>query len=842
MTQTQENPYRLSDEVLPRAYRIFMAPDLVAETFKGSVEIDLAITTPQEAIVLNAIDLELDSATLTYPDGSSESCAITLAPETERAFFSTGTTIERSSATLRIEFHAPLSEKLVGFYLSRFVDPEGKTRTIATTQFESTDARRAFPCFDEPAKKATFAVTLQVAQELAAYSNYPVVNEEFPGDGTRIVTFAPSMVMSSYLVAFIVGPFEETAPIDSNGTPIRVIYPPGKEHLTHFALDVADFALRYFSDYFDIPYPGEKLDLVAVPDFAMGAMENLGCVTFRETALLVDPETASTIECQRVIAVIAHELAHMWFGDLVTMGWWEGIWLNEAFATFMEVKCGDAFRPEAQRWVTFLAEREAALALDGLHRTRPIEYEVISPDDAGGMFDLLTYEKGGGVLRMLEQFMGEVTFRDGIRHYLQVHAYANTVTEDLWDALESVSTHPIRTIMNTWILQGGHPVLTVENGLVSQTAFAYGTSDHESKIGDTWLVPLQTRPLDGGQLTTDVLGRDPQAIAASTIVNAGGWGFYRTSYGSSELAEIAHHLDQLDAGERAVLFADTWAATLAGHRRLSDFFTLAAGLSTELEPTLWSVVAGALTTTARIIDDADRPQLATLTRNLFGPLHEQLGWDGQPGETEQAGEMRGLVLGQLGTNGDDAGVRAEARRRFDAKNVTGDTASAVISIIAHEARVEDFDEMVARYKGAIDPQEESRYLQGMQSFESAGLCERTFMMNLTSEIRGQDFPYVIAVLLTNPTGGAHIFSLLVKHWDECLKASPSDLHGRMLSGIARMIPAPALAKTIDRQITENPVAGGQLTALQAIERMWVGVDFAERERGALSDTLRSVLN
>ena len=300
---------------------------------------------------------------------------------------------------------------------------------------ESTDARRAFPCFDEPAFKATFEVTLVIDDHLAAYSNSPIVDETPEPGGRKRVHFGPTMVMSTYLVAFVVGPLGHTDPVDVDGVPLRVVHPLGKGHLTEFALEVGAHALRFFTEYFGIPYPGDKVDMVAIPDFAAGAMENLGCITYRESALLVDPATAARVELERIADVVCHEMAHMWFGDLVTMKWWNGIWLNEAFATFMEVLAVDAFRPDWQRWVSFGVEREAAMAVDGLHATRPVEFPVGRPEEAEGMFDVLTYQKGGSVLRMLEQFIGPDVFREGIHDYLVTHSYANTETRDLWDAL-----------------------------------------------------------------------------------------------------------------------------------------------------------------------------------------------------------------------------------------------------------------------------------------------------------------------------------------------------------------------------------------------------------------------
>ncbi|MGH9099135.1 MAG: M1 family metallopeptidase, partial [Acidimicrobiales bacterium] len=342
------DPYRLPRTVEPVSYRLELVPDLEAAVFTGSVEIDVRILAPVDRIVLNSAELDVGAASVLLPAGDAVLADISLDEPAERLVLTPPAPLSKGSATIRLAFSGILNDKLRGFYRSTFIDERSRVRTIATTQMESTDARRAFPCWDEPDRKATFEVTLVVDEELAAYSNSPVVEEEpvvIEGARKRRVRFAPTMKMSSYLVAFVIGPLAATEPTDVGGVPVRVVHAPGKEHLTSFALDVARHSLEFFSEYFGIAYPGEKLDLVAIPDFAYGAMENLGCVTFRETALLIDPLHASRVELERVSDVVHHEIAHMWFGDLVTMGWWEGIWLNEAFATFMEVTATDHYRP-----------------------------------------------------------------------------------------------------------------------------------------------------------------------------------------------------------------------------------------------------------------------------------------------------------------------------------------------------------------------------------------------------------------------------------------------------------------------------------------------------------------
>ncbi|MDQ3738915.1 MAG: M1 family metallopeptidase, partial [Actinomycetota bacterium] len=407
-TTTEVDPFRLPRTASPRAYRVELEPDLGAGTFTGTVEIDVDVAEPVDELLLNAIELDVLSCEI-----DAEAATWTLDQDTERLAVRPESALTTGSAVLRIEFAGILNDKLRGFYRSTFQDGDGNERVIATTQMQATDCRRAFPCWDEPDFKATFQVTLVVDPELFAISNSAETERGERGDKVA-VRFAETMKMSTYLVAFIVGPLEATDPVDVDGIPLRVVHVPGKGHLCDFGLDVGAFCLRWFQEYYGIAYPSDKVDLVALPDFAAGAMENLGCITFRETLLLVDPATATQTEQQLVVDVVAHELAHMWFGDLVTMRWWNGIWLNEAFATFMEIIACDAYRPSWHRWTTFGLERSMAFETDSLDSTRSVEYEVLSPADCDGMFDVLTYQKGGALLRMLEQYLGADRFRRGV--------------------------------------------------------------------------------------------------------------------------------------------------------------------------------------------------------------------------------------------------------------------------------------------------------------------------------------------------------------------------------------------------------------------------------------------
>jgi puromycin-sensitive aminopeptidase len=433
--------FRLPYSVEPHRYELRLSPDLDSATFSGEVLVELTVHEPVTDIVLHAAELSIDEAELRRA-GRGYALGVRLDEGEERLVLSAPELLEPGPATIAVTFTGVLNDMLRGFYRSVFTDDAGRQHTLATTQFEAADARRAFPCFDEPDRKAVFSVTLDVPPGLAAYSNGAQVAETPLAGGGRRIRFADTIPMSTYLVAFVVGPLVATGPIDVDGTPVRIVHAAGKEALTGFALEVAAHALHFFTEWFDIAYPGDKLDLVAVPDFAFGAMENLGCVTFREALLLIDPDRSSRLELERVADVISHEIAHMWFGDLVTMKWWNGIWLNEAFASLMELLSVDAFRPEWKRWVSFGIERDAAMSTDALHTTRPVEYPVGPPDEAQGMFDILTYQKGAGVLRMLERFLGAERFREGIRRYLASHRFGNTETSDLWDAIEQRAGSP----------------------------------------------------------------------------------------------------------------------------------------------------------------------------------------------------------------------------------------------------------------------------------------------------------------------------------------------------------------------------------------------------------------
>ncbi len=829
--------YRLPRSILPSAYSVEIQPDLSAHQFSGSVTVTAEVVEPTSQLVCNVADLDLSSVTI---DG--ETAPFTIDEDTEQLIVELGAERAPGPVTFAASFSGELNDTLKGFYRSTFADDDGVEHTIATTQFQSTDARRAFPCWDEPDMKATFAITLVVDPQFTAVSNGAETGRSDRSDGLVAVEFAETMPMSTYLVAFVVGPLEISDAAFAGDVPVRIVHRPGKGHLTAFALEVAVAALEYFEEYYGIKYPTDKLDMIALPDFAMGAMENLGCVTYREILLLVDPDTATQPELQNVCDVINHELAHMWFGDLVTMGWWNGIWLNEAFATFMEMKATDNFRPEWQRWTSFGISRSAAFDIDSLEATRPIEFPVISPADAEGMFDLLTYEKGAAVVRMLEQWLGEETFRDGIRHYLTKHLYKNTETHDLWDALEHIAGRPVTDAMETWIFQGGYPVIEIEDdNHICQRRFTYSG---EGDAG-TWSVPVQVRADDGAISTVELHGDKvelPIPSASIATFNNAGNGFYRVKLPSSKLAALGQSgVGDLQAVERFGLVDDTWSLTLAGETSIADFLSLLNGYRDEDDVSVWQRVVGSLSFIDHVAADADRDGLGALTAGLIASAQDHLGADPTAGESDRTSQLRGTLFAASGTlTAADSTQRTEAVSRargiLAADNPDPELRSASMKIIAANGTADDFAAFRAGFENAEDPQSEIRNLYAMPGFPGAEQIRELTTMALDGSIRSQNAPFVLAQAMMNRANGAETWATIRDSWESINEQFPANTIVRMLTGV-RSLTTPAAAADVAAFFADRPLPQGQKQLDQHLERLAVNAEFAARVVEELSDAL-----
>ncbi|MEO5840017.1 MAG: M1 family aminopeptidase [Acidimicrobiales bacterium] len=840
------NAYRLPRAVVPSHYSLVLAPDLGHGVFEGTVDIDATVAAETATISLNALDLEIRNAWL---DVAGERVALRHQVDAadERLHLDPSRTLAPGPIRIHLEFAGDLNDRLRGFYRSTFVDDGGTEQVLATTQFEATDARRAFPCWDEPDFKATFAITMVVDESSTVVSNALETRSTPIGDGRRRVEFATTMPMSTYLVAFVVGPLSVTPAVDVAGTPLRVVARPDRAHLTPFALDVAQFCLRYFADYFDRPYPGDKLDLVAIPDFAFGAMENLGCVTFRETALLVDPNTATQPELQRVVDVIAHELAHMWFGDLVTMQWWNGIWLNEAFATFMEMKATDAYRPDWQRWTDFGLSRTAAFDVDSLMSTRPIEFEVLSPTDAEAMFDVLTYEKGAAVVRMLEQFLGESRFRQGIRQYMHQHAYGNTETSDLWDALESASGEPVRRTMESWIFQGGYPVVAItsvddEAITVEQSRFGYGSLDDDAR----WSIPLRVRAsTPDGPRETRVLLEDRSTkialpkgarVQGDSVLNLNidSSGFYRAQLPDAVLDDvIADGPKGLSAIERYSFIDDAWALTVAGRLHASRFVAILDGFRDDDDLSVWQRMIGALDTLWRVVAPADRPLFQHRIDSIVRPAYESL--TRRALDDDRSRQLRATLFGALGRLADDPAIIARARKIARDGDEDAALLTASIGVVARHATLDDYTEFVRRLQHATSPQEEERFRSALADVADPVAFATTLAMCADGRIRIQDAPYLLARAMQNRFCGFDAWRFLEANWDNLVTLFPSNSIARMLAGIV-MLAEPDQVSAVESFLDAHPTQQGQLAVRQHRERLHVQAALRARERSRLAST------
>lgn len=544
----------------------------------------MQVLKPTNEIVLNAVDLKINKAHLEMKNGDvlETKNVVYDSHEQETASIIFEKHIDSGNGNLYLEFTGELNDKMKGFYRSKYFTPSGDERYAAVTQFEATDARRCFPCWDEPALKATFDITLIVPTDRVALSNMPVKSENVLGNGLRVVNFDRTPIMSTYLVAVVVGEYDYVEDKSSDGILVRVFTPVGKKEQGRFALDVAKKVLPYYKEYFNIAYPLPKMDLIAIADFSAGAMENWGLVTYRETFVLVDPENTSLMRKQSIALTVGHEIAHQWFGNLVTMEWWTHLWLNEGYASFVEFLCVNHLFPNFDIWTQFVTDMYTrALELDGLRNSHPIEVPVGHPSEIDEIFDEISYNKGASVIRMLHHWIGDEDFRKGMNIYLTRHQYKNTSTEDLWQALSEASNKPVGEVMSTWVKQMGFPVVSVstkQDGTkrvltLSQDKFtADGSAPNESYF---WKIPItiSTKKSPTEIHHSFVLDSKKTEIVLDDIpndtwvkINPGTVGFYRTRYPPKMLEEFLPSIKDMTLPplDRLGLLDDLFAMVQAG--------------------------------------------------------------------------------------------------------------------------------------------------------------------------------------------------------------------------------------------------------------------------------------
>jgi puromycin-sensitive aminopeptidase len=862
---------RLPKTIAPEKYTICLRPDLAGGTFAGEETIVLTVKEATDSVVLNAADLEVPTAQARPAAGVGPAleAAISVDAAREQVAFRFAEPLTPGGWLLDLRFRGRFNPKLRGLYRSTFRTAAGDERSLIATQFEPTDARRAFPSFDEPEFKARFQISVVIDEGLVAVSNASEAAREPEGGGKVRIEFAETPRMSTYLVALVVGPFAATEPVDVDEVKLRVLATPEKRHLTSFAERVGVDMLRFYRGYYDIPYPGEKLDLIAIPDFEAGAMENLGAITFRETALLVDEPLATAGALQYVARVVSHEIAHMWFGDLVTMAWWDDLWLNESFATWMEVKSVADWRPEWEAWNSFALDRQAAMSTDGLVSTRPIFAPVANPAQANEMFDAITYEKGASVLRMLEQFLGEETFRGGVGAYLREHAFANARNSDLWAALGATSGQPVNAIMDTWIHQPGYPLIDVapkpggagSELMLRQERFLYDPPADLPARGERWRVPVLYRVgrpegaepgnilLEQEEMELVVPGPAPEYV----LVNSGGHGFYRVRYAPELLRALIERLQSdLAPVERFTVLNDAWALVRAGKLPVAEYLDLTAAYRAETDRNVWDILIGSLGYLDTILPlegsplshppDDLRPAFARLVRDRLGPAMARLGWAPAEGEPVLTRQLRGMIVGALGRMGEDPEVQARARDlhvryRADPHAVDANLVPALVGIVAHAGDGETYDALRRAWKEATTPEVERRYMFSLAGFRRPALLERTLADTLNGEIRTQDAAMVIRAVMGHREGRELAWQFVKDNWEAMRSRYP--VHGvvNLARGVADLL-SEELRADARAFFDAHPVESGERALAQSFERLDATLRFRDRELPGLREYLK----
>ena len=770
-----------------------------------------------------------------------------------------GETIPAGPAQLDLRFVGELNDRLHGFYRSQYINPEGEVSYLATTQFEATDARRAFPCWDEPACKATFQLTLNIPTNMVAVSNTPILEQAGLDAGFKSIMFARTPIMSTYLMAFVVGDLSYIEQEAVNNTTVGVWTTRGKEEQGRFALETSARMLGFFNEYFGIPYPLEKLDHIAIPDFAAGAMENWGCITYRETALLVDPENSSAGTRQRVAEVVAHEMAHMWFGDLVTMEWWDDLWLNESFASWMGTKAVDWAFPEWEMWTQFVnMDTNRALSLDGLKNSHPIEQEVKDPAEISQLFDAISYSKGASVIRMLEQFLTPEVFRQGLHQYLDSNQYANARTEDLWSSLENASQLPVTAIMNTWTGQMGYPVLSVETRdagddlelALSQERFVYDNLLGESEPEDlVWQVPVGVSQSGSGNNTSVVMDAPQASVQISRPTGDDAWfkvnpsqtGFFRVNYSEEDWERLVPAISALTlpATDRLGIQNDAYALSKAGLLPITQFLSIAGAYGNETDASVWSDLASNLRDIELlVVDEPCYENFRSFARDLFGPAARRIGWEAQAGEGHLDALLRSTVLSQAGGYGDEE-MLSQATDRFqaylnDASTLPPDLRGVVFSLSAHAGDDDTYNQLWDLEKQTDLQEEKIRLLLALARFTQPELLQETLRRTLTSDVRSQDTVTLVTAVAANLRGRHLAWQFVQDNWDEFDRRYGGGGFGlmRLVSVCGNFTDAAKIGE-VEAFFAEHPAPAGERTIRQALERIRLNSRWLELNREAL---------
>ncbi|XP_059468459.1 puromycin-sensitive aminopeptidase isoform X2 [Neocloeon triangulifer] len=858
-TMAEKKPFeRLPKVVRPKHYDLFLQPDLQAFTFNGNTKISVQVSSATEKIILNSIDLSLKEVIYTPEGGvSTPATQVALSTEEETATLTFQPPIQPGVGSLFISFTGELNDKMKGFYRSQYTSQK-VISVAAVTYLCPTSARRMFPCFDEPSIKSTFSISI-LSSARTVLSNMPVASEEGQGEN-RLVKFERTPIMSTYLVAVVVGEFDYVEDVSSDGIKVRVYTPLGKKEQGKFALHVATKVLPHYKEYFQVAYPLPKIDLIAIADFSAGAMENWGLVTYRETCLLVDSENTSAVRKQWIALVVGHELAHQWFGNLVTMEWWTHLWLNEGYASFVEFLCVEHLFPEYDIWTQFVTDTYVrALELDCLENSHPIEVPVGHPSEIDEIFDDISYNKGASVIRMLHRYIGDEDFRKGMNLYLTRHQFGNAETEDLWAALEEASGKPVKDVMSSWTKQKGFPVISIssqqkgdsrELQLIQRQFCAAGDCKDESAL---WLVPitLSTAKEPDKVAQNFVFDTKSKTITLENVsendwvkVNPGTVGFYRTRYSPEMLSQLIPAIKSktLPPLDRLGLLDDVFAMVQAGHTDTTEVLRLMLAFAEGEENfTVWSNVSSCLGKLDSLFDYADdcKGPFRVYAKNLLSNIYLKLGWDPKPGESHLDTLLRSLVIGRLGWLGHEDIVN-EARIRFE-KHISGeqqlpaDLRSPVYRTVLAAGDAATFDTMLKLYRSTDLQEEKDRISRGLGALKDQKLLQQVLDFAMSDEVRSQDTIFVVGSVASSRDGRNLAWAFLKKHLQTFTdRYQGGFLIARLVKMVTENFASEDAAKEVEQFFATSPVPGTERTVQQSVETIRLNTAWLNRDQAKIS--------
>lgn len=741
---------QLPRSVRPTHYDVAIDPDAAGLAFKGNVVISIDVLQPTANITLNALDLRFTSARLSAVAGNAPVATpkIEVSEAAQTATFSFEKPISRGSYQLALDYAGKIGTQAVGLFALDYDSPAGRKRALYT-QFEAADARRMIPSWDEPAYKATFALKVTVPEGWTAVSNMPVANRTEVGEGRSRVQFQPSPKMSSYLLFLGMGEFER-ATSKVAASEIGVVTKQGAISQAAFALESSANVVREYNDYFASPFPLPKLDNVAAPGSSLffGAMENWGAILTFEYAILLDPSISTQTDKQRVFSIAAHEIAHQWFGNLVTMAWWDDLWLNEGFASWMAGRTMERLHPEWNSVLAAVNARDRAMQRDALVTTHPVVQHVETVEQANQAFDAISYSKGEAVIRMLEAYVGPEVWREGVRRYIKAHAYGNTKSDDLWREIEAAARQPVTAIAHDFTLQPGVPLVRVQEAVcvegstrlkLTQAEFS---RDRPDKKPLTWRVPVTIKSLgsgvsvrhlvSGGKATVNVAGCDP------VIVNAGQSGYYRTLYQPAQFAEIVKAFASIAPVDQLGMLSDSGALGLSGQQPATDVLTLALATPTTTDPQVWGKIASILGSLNGYYEG--EPQRRASFRNFaiarLEPVFAQVGWTGRTDEPDTVTILRNQLIETLSALGDPA-VIAEARRRYAApaeeNAVPAPLRKTILAVVARHADPPTWDKLHEAALAEKTPLIKDQLYYLLSTSEEETLARRALELALTDE-------------------------------------------------------------------------------------------------------------